>query len=222
MIIYRYWQYQNSCLKIIIKRILNPASYLLLLLIYDIGLCFHEDFKKQILAVEMMSRALSECCDAVPSNLDLILRWLTLRFFETNPSVMLKAIEFQMALFSMLIEKRIHMSDFEATGFIPYFIGKLGDKQDGIRKGCRQLMKYIAQCYPPTKVFNFLIQGLSSKNSRQRTGRNFSSLCFTSFNGRQKSDRMIHSFNTFHQLGPLFLKLIWSMSMIHVWCRNGT
>ena len=127
----------------------------------------------------MMSRALSECCDAVPSNLDLILRWLTLRFFETNPSVMLKAIEFQMALFSMLIEKRIHMSDFEATGFIPYFIGKLGDKQDCIRKGCRQLMKKIAQLRCSTEVFNFLIQGLSSKNSRQRTGRNFSILCFT-------------------------------------------
>lgn len=136
-----------------------------------IGLCFHDDFKKQILAVEMLGRALSECPEAVPSNLDLILRWLTLRFFETNPSVMLKAIEFQTGLFNTLLEQKCTMSDFEANGFIPYFIGKLGDKQDAIRKGCRGLMKLIAQCYPPAKVFNFLVQGLSSKNSRQRTGK---------------------------------------------------
>jgi cytoskeleton-associated protein 5 len=27
----------------------------------------------------------------------------------------------------------------------------------------------IAQCHPPVKVFNFLLQGLVSKNARQRT-----------------------------------------------------
>lgn len=134
-----------------------------------IGLLFHEDFKKQILALEMMSRAIVDLKDAAVSNLDLMLRWLSLRFFETNPTVMLKAIEFQLSLFNMLIEKKVHLTDFEANGFIPYFIGKLGDRQDSIRKGFRQIAKLISQCYSPVKLFNFLIQGLASKNSRQRT-----------------------------------------------------
>lgn len=130
---------------------------------------FHDDFKKQILAIDTLTRAITECSDAAVSNLDLLLRWLSLRFFETNPTVMLKIIEFQIALFDMLIEKKYHMSDFEANGYIPYFIGKLGDRQDSIRKGFRQVIKSIAQCHPPVKVFNFLLQGLASKNSRQRT-----------------------------------------------------
>ncbi len=86
---------------------------------------FHDDFKVQQTALATLTRAISECSEAVISNLDLILRWLSLRFFETNPTVMLKAIEFQLCLFAMVIESRTHLSDFEANGFIPYFIGKL-------------------------------------------------------------------------------------------------
>jgi len=130
---------------------------------------FHDDFKIQQTALATLTRAITECSEAVISNLDLILRWLSLRFFETNPTVMLKAIEFQLSLFTMVIESRTHLSDFEANGFIPYFIGKLGDRQDSIRKGFRQIIKLLAQCYPPAKLFNLLIQGLASKNARQRT-----------------------------------------------------
>ena len=46
---------------------------------------------------------------------------------------------------------------------------KLGDPKDPIRKGFRQIIKQIIGIYAPVKVFNFLIQGLVSKNARQRT-----------------------------------------------------
>lgn len=130
---------------------------------------FHDDFKMQNNALSTLTRAITECPEAVVSNLDLLLRWLSLRFFETNPTVMLKAIEFQLGMFSMIVERKVHLSDYEANGFIPYFIGKLGDRQDAIRKGFRSIVKLISQCYPPAKLFNFLIQGLQSKNARQRT-----------------------------------------------------
>jgi cytoskeleton-associated protein 5 len=48
---------------------------------------FHDDFKFQINALVIFTKALDECADAIISNLDLILRWLSLRFFETNPTV---------------------------------------------------------------------------------------------------------------------------------------
>jgi cytoskeleton-associated protein 5 len=130
---------------------------------------FHDDFKYHISALQTLTKAIEDFSDATVSNLDLILRWLTLRFFETNPTVILKAIEYMQALFGMLANVRnYHMIDYEAGAFIPYFIGKLGDPKDPIRKGFRQIIKQISQCYAPVKVFNYLIQGLTSKNSRQR------------------------------------------------------
>jgi hypothetical protein len=129
---------------------------------------FHDDFKFHINALVIFTKALDECADATISNLDLILRWLSLRFFETNPTVIHKAIDYMLALFNMLSARNYHLTDYEANSFVPYFIGKLGDPKDTIRKGFRQIIKQIAQSYAPVKVYNFLIQGLVSKNARQR------------------------------------------------------
>ena len=130
---------------------------------------FHDDFKFHITALQTLTKCIDDASDATLSNLDLILRWLTLRFFETNPTVILKAIEYMQALFSMLLNvKSYHLLDYEANAFIPYFIGKLGDPKDPIRKGFRQIIKQIAQVYAPVKIFNYLVQGLASKNARQR------------------------------------------------------
>lgn len=62
---------------------------------------------------------------ALISNLDLILKWLTLRFFDTNPSVLLKGLEYLHSVFNMLIEHKYHMLENEASSFIPYLILKV-------------------------------------------------------------------------------------------------
>lgn len=132
---------------------------------------FHDDFKQHIHAVSTMQKAIDDATDAVISNLDLILRWLSLRFFETNPTVIVKAIEFMQALFAMLASRSHILIDYEASAFLPYFIQKLGDPKDPIRKGFKQITKQISQVYPPAKLFNYLISGLTSKNARQRAGK---------------------------------------------------
>lgn len=86
---------------------------------------FHDDFKFHIMALNTLSKALDECADATVSNLDLILRWLSLRFFETNPTVIVKAIEYMKALFNILKAKSINLTDYEANSFINYFITKV-------------------------------------------------------------------------------------------------
>lgn len=86
---------------------------------------FHDDFKYHIIALQTLSKAVDDLTDATISNLDLILRWLTLRFFETNPTVILKAIDYMKALFNMLAQKNYHLHEFEANAFVPYFIGKV-------------------------------------------------------------------------------------------------
>ena len=90
---------------------------------------FHDDFKFHILALAMLSKALDDCADATVSNLDLILRWRSLRFFETNPTVIVKAIEYMKALFNILKAKSINLTDYEANYFINYIITKVHKSQ---------------------------------------------------------------------------------------------
>lgn len=65
--------------------------------------------------------------DAQQANLDLILRWMTLRFFDTNPSVLLKGLEYLQSLFSILINNNYNMFDNEASSFLPYLILKVSN-----------------------------------------------------------------------------------------------
>ena len=63
--------------------------------------------------------------DAMLESLDLILKWLSLRFFDTNTSVLLKALEFISELFTTLEAGEYMLSPFEASAFIPYLILKV-------------------------------------------------------------------------------------------------
>jgi cytoskeleton-associated protein 5 len=62
---------------------------------------------------------------ATMNNLDLILKWLTLRFFDTNPSVLLRGLEYLLAVFVMLAEDGYNMLEIEASSFIPYLLLKV-------------------------------------------------------------------------------------------------
>ena len=46
----------------------------------------------------------------------------------------------------------------------------MGDAKDPVRKGVRGLFRDICSMYPPVKMFTFVLEGLKSKNARQRTG----------------------------------------------------
>ena len=59
------------------------------------------------------------------ANIDLILRWTTLRFFDTNTSVTLKCLEYLQSLFGVLVTAEYRMSDYEAYAFIPYLVLKV-------------------------------------------------------------------------------------------------
>ena len=66
--------------------------------------------------------------DSQKANLDLVLKWMTLRFFDTNPSVLLKGLEYLQSVFSLLAQEGYHMLDSEAASFIPYLITKVKKK----------------------------------------------------------------------------------------------
>ena len=59
-------------------------------------------------------------------NTDLILKWVSLRFFDTNTTVLLKALEYLQSLFTCLTEQEYHLHELEASAFLPYLINKVG------------------------------------------------------------------------------------------------
>ncbi|XP_072747626.1 protein mini spindles isoform X2 [Anoplolepis gracilipes] len=130
---------------------------------------FHSDFRYHLKAIEALTEDLPGNSKALVSNLDLILKWLTLRFFDTNPSVLLKGLDYLQLVFNMLIEDQYHMLETEAASFIPYLIIKIGDPKDAVRNGVRALFKQMALVYPVSKLFSYVMEGLKSKNARQRT-----------------------------------------------------
>lgn len=133
--------------------------------------CFSTDFKMHIRAIDLLLEFLGAGpagVEATVANVDLVLKWLTLRFFDTNPSVLLRALEYLQALFPALHQAGYRMHDFEAASFLPYLIIKAGDPKDTVRKGVHDILRRIYRVFPGFKAFNYLMHGLSSKNARQR------------------------------------------------------
>ncbi|XP_050682742.1 protein mini spindles [Leptidea sinapis] len=129
---------------------------------------FHSDFRYHLKAIESLSEDLHDNGPALAANLDLVLKWLTLRFFDTNPSVILKGLEYLSQVFQYLIESDYTMAEYEANCFIPYLVLKVGDPKDTVRNGVKALFKQIGVVYSVTKLCGYLMEGLKSKNARQR------------------------------------------------------
>ncbi|NXC79184.1 CKAP5 protein, partial [Cercotrichas coryphoeus] len=129
---------------------------------------FHADFQHHNKALAVMIEHLESEKDGVISCLDLILKWLTLRFFDTNTSVLMKALEYLKLLFNLLSQEEYHLTENEASSFIPYLILKVGEPKDVIRKDVRAILNRMCFIYPASKMFTFIMEGTKSKNSKQR------------------------------------------------------
>eukprot|EP00051_Salpingoeca_urceolata_P019401 m.283246 g.283246 ORF g.283246 m.283246 type:complete len:2080 (+) comp19412_c0_seq6:220-6459(+) len=99
---------------------------------------------------------------------DVLLKWVTLRFFETNTTVILKSMQFLQELLSTLSAADYEMTEPEAASFVPYLILRFGDKIESVRKDCHGLIKTLSQVYPASKLFSYVLDGLKSKNAKQR------------------------------------------------------
>ncbi len=68
----------------------------------------------------------SEIIQRSIANCDLILRYLTLRFFDSNTTIFIKSLDFLDNFFTALEDGGYSLSEFEATSFIPFFVNKAG------------------------------------------------------------------------------------------------
>ncbi|KAI9105402.1 hypothetical protein DFS34DRAFT_7380 [Phlyctochytrium arcticum] len=100
---------------------------------------------------------------------DLILKYVTLRFLDTNTSMLLKCLDLLDHLFSLMDEEGYHLSEYEASCFLPFFVQKLGDPKETMRIKMRSILKRLTRIYPASKLFSYCLKGLESKNARTRT-----------------------------------------------------
>nr|XP_040018172.1 cytoskeleton-associated protein 5-A isoform X2 [Gasterosteus aculeatus aculeatus] len=129
---------------------------------------FHLDFQRHVRAIGVMIERLESESDATISCLDLILKWFTLRFFDTNTTVLMKVLEYLKLLLAMLDSENYHLTEYEANSFIPYLILKVGESKDVVSQDVRAILASMCKVYPASKVFPFLMDGTKSKNSKQR------------------------------------------------------
>lgn len=130
---------------------------------------FHDDFRYHLKVIETLIEDLPSNTQGQICNLDLILKWLSLRFYDTNPSVLLKGLDYLNFVFQTLRDTRYTLTDNEGSSFIPHLLTKIGDPKDAVRNGVRQILRQICLVYPFSKVFIYVMDALKSKNARQRT-----------------------------------------------------
>lgn len=130
---------------------------------------FHDDFRYHLKVIESLQEDLSINSKALICNLDLILKWISLRFYDTNPSVLLKGLDYLNVVLQMLVTTEYDCTETEGSSFLPHLLIKLGDPKDTVRNGVRSIFRQICLTYPYTKVFSCIMDGLKSKNARQRT-----------------------------------------------------
>ncbi|KAG5446885.1 Cytoskeleton associated protein 5 [Clonorchis sinensis] len=134
------------------------------------ALLFHTDFKQHLKGLDQLNRFLDtpEGEEATLVNIDLILRWIVLRFFETNPVVIGRCLDYVTKLFSQLSESGVSLTDHDVGTFLPFLVLKAGDSKDAVRQSVRGIFRVVVNLYPPSRLFTALANGMKSKINKTR------------------------------------------------------
>ncbi|CAJ0930957.1 unnamed protein product, partial [Mesorhabditis belari] len=133
------------------------------------GMLFNKDFKMHIKACEEIMKLADGNPEAVVNNSDLLLKWCTLRFFETNPSALIKVLELALRVLRECERFEEPFSNTEVAAFLPYLLAKLGDPKDHIRGVIKDIVDSMTSMCGPVKLTPSLLEGLKTKNARQRS-----------------------------------------------------
>eukprot|EP00080_Pristionchus_pacificus_P000601 PDM60621.1 zyg-9 [Pristionchus pacificus] len=133
-----------------------------------VGMLFHKDFKQHIKAIDELNKMADS--DPLPliKNSDLILKWCTLRFFETNPAALIKVLDLALRVLNHCLEMEEPMSTEEISAFMPYLLLKTGEQKENMRQTVRDIIDVLSSICGPLKLCPMVIDALKTKNSRQR------------------------------------------------------
>uniref|UniRef100_A0A8R1ERZ9 TOG domain-containing protein n=1 Tax=Caenorhabditis japonica TaxID=281687 RepID=A0A8R1ERZ9_CAEJA len=129
---------------------------------------FHKDFKQHLAALDALLRLADTSPGSLIANSDLLLKWCTLRFFETNPAALIKVLEFCRVVVQLIRDTDTQMSQEELTSFVPYLLLKTGEPKENMRNAVRDIIMILSDIVGPLKMSPMLLDALKSKNARQR------------------------------------------------------
>ncbi|EGT60198.1 hypothetical protein CAEBREN_31790 [Caenorhabditis brenneri] len=130
---------------------------------------FHKDFKQHLAALDTLIRLADDAPRSLLANSDLLLKWCTLRFFETNPAALIKVLEFCRVLVELTRDTETPMANEELTAFVPYLLLKTGEPKENMRTAVRDIVNVLTDIVGPLKMTPMLLDALKSKNARQRS-----------------------------------------------------
>lgn len=130
---------------------------------------FHSDFRCHVKAMDLLTEEISRNSVGIVCNLDLILRWLTLKFFDGNPTVLSKSLDFMITALRNLSKINYCLLDSEAVAFVPYLVLKLGDSKENIQTKVKEILVNLTSVYPVSKLKKFVMDGTRSNIARQRS-----------------------------------------------------
>jgi hypothetical protein len=100
-----------------------------------------------------------------------VFKYLTCRMADNaNTAVLNKILEFLTRVFGLLKDKEYKMHEAEASVLVPFLVEKTsGHNNAKFRTATRALFGTMCHCYAPSKVFNFLLDGVEkAKNLKAR------------------------------------------------------
>ncbi|CAI2340317.1 unnamed protein product [Caenorhabditis sp. 36 PRJEB53466] len=130
---------------------------------------FHKDFKQHLAALDSLVKLADTIPGSLISNSDLLLKWCTLRFFETNPAALIKVLELCRVIVQLIRDTETQMPQEELTSFVPYLLMKTGEPKENMRNAVRDIINILSDIVGPLKMTPMLIDALKSKNARQRS-----------------------------------------------------
>ena len=110
----------------------------------------------------------SQPTDKLTSVLDIVVRWSTIRLNEKNSTITMRVLNYLHSVVEQLRKDEYFMSPFEAIPLLPHLILKLGEARVEVRTLVEQILNEIRLLFPEKQIFEELLQGAKSKNSRQR------------------------------------------------------
>ena len=106
--------------------------------------------------------------DKLTNVLDIVLRWSTIRLNEKNSTITTRVLNYLHSVVEQLRKEEYFMSSFEAIPLLPHLISKLGEARVEVRTVVEQILNEIRLLFPEKQIFEELLLGAKSKNSRQR------------------------------------------------------
>ncbi|VDO83890.1 unnamed protein product, partial [Haemonchus placei] len=130
------------------------------------AMLYHKDFKQHLKAIELLMKSAETNPESLVKNSDLLLKWCTLRFYETNPSVLIKVLEFAKQVLVLMKAFDEPMSTEEMNAFVPHLLLKSGEQKETMRNAVREIIDEITDICGPFKMCPTLLGTITLKNFR--------------------------------------------------------